>query len=205
MIEYDSPRKLESKAIYSKYWKTLQIGYILLRVGLPGIIENTTVTVIKEPSPPKERIYETRVAFLKMVPSVIFALEAFSKLQHGDSWGIHIAGIGNFSPSAIKLLPETARTVIFVEKVKKMLDWIARESDTVFADWFCYILQTTPEVMLKTFQASIGVPLSISSILDLKNNTFLNDEIIRSVMELFIELYGTNNRYLFISPIQIQL
>lgn len=59
--------------------------------------------------------------------------------------------------------------------------------------------------MLKTFQATKGIPLDILSVLDLKNETFLDDEIVRSAMELFTESYGTNDRYIFISPIQIQL
>lgn len=109
LIECDPPVVLELKAMYSKHWQTLQTGHMLLRVGLPGIIENARVTVIKELPPPKERIYEARVASLKMVPSVTLASEAFFKLQPGDSWGIHIAGIGNFPPSALKLLPGAAR------------------------------------------------------------------------------------------------
>jgi len=54
-------------------------------------------------------------------------------------------------------------------------------------------------------EATTVAPLGIPSVLDLKNENFLDDEIVRSAMELFTELYGTNDRYLFISPIQIQL
>jgi hypothetical protein len=209
-VECSLPAILESKAIYSKHWKTLQTGQMLLGIFLPRIVENAIITVINEPPPPKERIYETRVAALKMIPAEALAMGACSKLRSlqastNNVWGVHVAGIGSFATSAAKLLPVAAQTVIFVDRVKDMLNWIARESDAVFADWFRCILLDTPGVMLKTFQATTGVPLSILSVLDLKREDFLDDEIVRAVMELFEESYGTNDRYLFIPPIQIQL
>ncbi|KAF9085155.1 hypothetical protein BGX29_002147 [Mortierella sp. GBA35] len=190
-VECSLPAKLESKAMYSEHWKTLQTDQMLLGIFLPGTVKNAMITVINEPPPPKERIYETRVAALKMIPAEALATDACSMLRSpqestNNVWGIHVAGIGSFATSAAKLLPVAAQTVTFVDQIKDMLNWIAR-------------------VMLKTFQATTGVPLSISSVLDLKNEDFLDDEIVRSIMELFRELYGTNDRYLFISPIQIQL
>ena len=134
----------ESKAMYSKHWQSLQTGEMLLKIGLPGIVENATVAVIKEPPAPKERIYETRVASLKMIPSAPLVLNAYSELLSGKGWGIYVAGIGKFAASAVKLLPEAAYTVTFVDKVKEMLSWMARESDAAFADWFHSILQDTP-------------------------------------------------------------
>ncbi|KAF9118883.1 hypothetical protein BGW39_000787 [Mortierella sp. 14UC] len=209
-VECSLPAILESKAMYSEHWKTLQAGKMLLGIFLPGTVKNAMITVINEPPPPKERIYETRVAALKMIPAEALAIDVHSMLRSpqestNNVWGIHVAVIGSFATSAAKLLPVAAQTVTFVDLVKDMLNWIARESDAIFADWFRCILLNTPGVMLKTFQAPTGVPLSISSVLDLKNEDFLDDETVRSVMELFRESYETNDRYLFISPIQIQL
>ncbi|KAF9914206.1 hypothetical protein FBU30_002730, partial [Linnemannia zychae] len=209
-VECSSPAIPESKAMYSEHWKTQQTGQMLLGIFLPGTVKNAVITVINEPPPPKERIYETRVAALKMIPAEDLAIDVCTMLRFpqestSDVWGIHVSGIGSFATSAARLLPVAVQTVAFVDKVKDMLSWIARESDAIFADWFRCILLDTPGVMLKTFQATTGVPLSISSVLDLKKEDFLDDEIVRSVMELFGESYGTDGRYLFISPIQIQL
>jgi len=200
----------ESKAVYSKHWQLLQTGHMLLGIFLPAIVKHATVAVISVAPPPKERIFEAKVATLKMIPSEALALEALAMLRTSQdttntAWGICVTGIGSFAVSAAKLLPMAAQTITFVNKIKDMLNWIDGKSDVTFIEWFRCILLDTPGVMAKIFRPTAGVPLSISSILDLNNEVYLDDEIVRAVLELFSESYGSNGRYIFISPLQIQL
>ncbi|KAF9083003.1 hypothetical protein BGX29_003442, partial [Mortierella sp. GBA35] len=52
------------------------------------------------------------------------------------------------------------------------------EPDTAFTEWF-----RTPGVMTKSFQPTTGVPLPVSSVLDLKMETYVDDETVRVAME----------------------
>ncbi|KAG0338190.1 hypothetical protein BG005_003836, partial [Podila minutissima] len=200
----------ESKAVYSKHWQLLQTGHMLLGIFLPAVVKHATVAIISKAPPPKERIFETKVATLKMIPSEDLALKALAMLRSSqdttnNAWGIRVTGVGCFAPSAAKLLPMAVQTITFVNKIKDMLSWIDHKSDVAFIAWFRCILLDTPGVMAKTFRPTAGVPLSISSILDLNNEVYIDDEIVRSVLELFSETYGSNGQYVFIPPLQIQL
>lgn len=66
--------------MYSTYWQNLQTGQMLLAIPLPNITANTEAEIIFEPPPPKERIYEARLALLKMIPSEDITLKANSVL-----------------------------------------------------------------------------------------------------------------------------
>jgi len=66
--------------MYSTYWQKLQTGRMLLGIPLPNIKTNANVEVIYEPPPPKERIYEARLAALRTIPSRNIALQANSML-----------------------------------------------------------------------------------------------------------------------------
>ncbi|KAG0261256.1 hypothetical protein BG011_001237, partial [Mortierella polycephala] len=212
------PKALESKVMFSKYWQKFQSGQMLLRIALPSIIKQAEVEVIYERPPPKERIYEARISTLRTIPSEEIALRACSMLlaqgevvgseSANEAWGIYIAGIGNFTPAAIRLLPGAARTKNFVDKVKEMLTWVeveVLEFDREFAAWFRVILLDEPGIMVREFQPTSGAPLSIESVLFLMKECYIDDEAVRSIMELFSETYGANGRYLFIPPLQISL
>ncbi|KAG0078786.1 hypothetical protein BGZ93_003344, partial [Podila epicladia] len=210
IVEGNPPTTLESKAVYSNHWQLLQTGEMLLRTPLPRIIEHVRVTVISNAPPPKERIFETKVAALKTIPSKAIALKAVSMLRTREetsdaAWGISVSGIGNFTPSAAKLLPTAAQTKLFVDNLKEMLGWINNRSDVAFIDWFRCILLDTPGVIAKTFQPTASAPLGISSVLDLHGEIHIDDEIVRVVMELFSDSYGMDDRYMFIPPVQVEL
>lgn len=86
-----------------------------------------------------------------------------------------------------------------------MLSWIDAKSDPAFANWFRIIFFSTPGIMTWTFQPTPGAPLAITSIFDLMKENYIDDENVRTVMELFSVSYGANGRYLFITPLQISL
>jgi hypothetical protein len=210
IVDSSLPAMPESRAVYSKHWQALQTGQMLLAGFLPTTINNAEIVVLDDPPPSKERITEPRVAAIRMIPSEALALEAYSMLQtaqkkSSNPWGIHVAGIGSFTPGALGLLVGAAQTRAFVDKIKEVLRWMSNEPDTIFVEWFRSILLDTPGVMTKSFQSTTGISLAISSALDLRMETYVDDETVRVAMELFSESYGANGQYLFIPPIQIQL
>lgn len=79
-VEDCPPKSPESRVMYNTYWQSLQTGRMLLGIPLPNIKTNADVEVIYEPPPPKDRIYEARLAALKTIPSRDIALEANSML-----------------------------------------------------------------------------------------------------------------------------
>lgn len=119
------------------------------------------------------------------------------------AWGIRIKGIGDFTSAAVKILQGAVDTSIFIVKAREILRWIDENSDHEFADWFRTLFYTTPGIMTWKFQPTPGAPLDISSTFDLMKEIYIDDEIVRAVMELFSMSYGANDRYLFIPPLQI--
>lgn len=96
-------------------------------------------------------------------------------------------------------------TNIFIVKAREILNWIDVNSDREFADWFRTLLYTTPGIMMWKFNPTSGASLGISNTFDLMKEIYIDDEIVRTVMELFSMSYGANDRYLFIPPLQIIL
>lgn len=203
--------------MYSKHWQGLQTGRTLLGITLPTTIENSEVQAVYEHDrpPPKERIFEARVSSLKKIPSLDIAIAACTLLMsktanagsvtYGTLWGVHIADVGYFSAAAARLLPGAAQTKTFVENAKEILHWIDNESDSEFADWFRDMLLDTPGIMAKTFKPSSGVALNMNSVFFLMKENWIDDETIRTIMELFSETYGKTGRYLFIPPLQLSM
>ncbi|KAF8918269.1 hypothetical protein BGZ58_004881, partial [Dissophora ornata] len=209
--------------MYSRHWQMLQTGKALLRMALPSLVDYADVEVVYDRPPAARAIYEARLSTLKMVPTLDIAHLAYSMLSQvvdvegrsllasdtiKSAWGIHISGIGTFTPSAIKLLPDVIRTKKFVERIREMLTWIDGEVQDIspeFAVWFCSILLDEPGIMSRVFQSTSSITLSINSVLYVMKEIYIDDEVVRAVMEIFSNVYGSDGRYIFIPPLQLTL
>jgi hypothetical protein len=201
-----------SKVVYSEHWQSLQTGRMLFRMPLPNTTDNMHIEVIYEQPPAKDRIFEARVSKLDMVPSEDIALHAVSLLTKAEEdskeksekpWGIHVVGIGKFSAQAVRLLRGVLQTRAFVNDAKELLAWIDKEpSKTDFVDWFHTLLLDTPGILAHRFQSTPGVPLHIKSIFSIRDENYIDDEVVRSALEVFSLSYEGEGRYLFVSPIQ---
>lgn len=203
----------ESKVVYSSYWQTSQTGQTLFRMTMPLITNGTEHRVLYEPPSAKDRIFETKLAALKMVPNEDVSSQALASLlkaienSHlaGKPWGSAIAGIGNFSIQAAKLLPKVSRTASFVDRAKKFWIWIeSSASDQDFKEWIRALLFDHPGILNYQFQPTAsGTPLVIEHIFDIREEQYINDEAIRAAFEVFSDFYEEKGRYLFIPPTKL--
>ena len=183
-------------------------------MALPDHAKDVDVRVIFERPPSKDRIFESRLVALKTVPSWKTSLEALATLtkaleKGGDNpWGIEISGAGKFSDQAVRLLPNVAKTTAFVRNAKALLAWMEKElsaSDQDFGDWFRALLFDSPGIMNHQLKPTPGVPLEIVETFSVRDEEYINDEVIRTALDVFSEFYGEEDRYLFVSPIRLTL
>ncbi|KAG0195772.1 hypothetical protein BGX28_000644, partial [Mortierella sp. GBA30] len=186
------PEVPETKVMYSEFWQSSQTGRVLMRIALPEIIHVAEVEVIYEQPPPKQRIYEARVSALKLIPSRDLVLNACSMLRREERkfesrtlskpWGVRIGDIGNFTPSAARLLRHVVKTKKFVEMTQEMLTWIDEqflESDREFVEWLRDHLLDTPGIMRLEFPSPSSLALAVKSLFFLMQESYLDDEILR--------------------------
>ncbi|KAF9406784.1 hypothetical protein BGZ94_002953 [Podila epigama] len=160
---------------------------------------------MEAPQSKKEWIFEARLVNLTSIPSEVVTSETRSKLNKASkAWGLHFPGIGSFTCSAAALLPSAAKTRSFTTKLKEMQEWLDGQDDDELKLQLSPILLDTPGVMHKQF-VPLKAPIPMSSVLDLSKETFIDDEVVRMVLELFEDAYGSDGRYMFIPPLQVSL
>ncbi|KAF9178456.1 hypothetical protein BGZ49_005341 [Haplosporangium sp. Z 27] len=87
-----------------------------------------------------------------------------------------------------------------------MLKWIeneVQESEPEFAKFFQKILLVEKGIMNRSFKLTSGSPLSIQSVFHLRGEEYVDDDIIRAMLEIFSEAYGAKGWYLFIPPLKL--
>lgn len=117
--------------------------------------------------------------------------------------GIRIKGLSDFTSADVKILQGAVDTHIFIFKARETLIQIDVNSNHGLAACFCTLLYTTPGITVWKFQPTSGAPQAISSTSDLMKEIYIDDEIVRTDMELFSMSYNVNDRYLLILHLQI--
>ncbi|KAF9427509.1 hypothetical protein BGZ94_004776 [Podila epigama] len=96
-----------------------------------------------------------------------------------------------FTRSAAALLPGAAKTRSFTTKLKEMEEWLDGQDDDGLKLQLSPILFDTPGVMHKQV-VPLKSPIAISGVLGLSKETFSDDdEVVRMVLELFEDAYGS--------------
>ena len=70
--------------------------------------------------------------------------------------------------------------------------------------WFKSILLDEPGVMTRKFFTTSAIPITIRSFCYFAEERFVDDDSVRSLMELFSMLYGADGRHLFIPPLILE-
>jgi hypothetical protein len=208
---------------YGEEWRALKKGTELLAMKFPTASLKAGVKVIYE-SPKSQRGFPVveleDVPKLDRVPptdvvdraraSLNTAIDK-AKRSAGSSglppWGVQIANLGFFSLAAVLFLPEVFTVKQFVERLGRILRWVDGEvikHDALFAEWLRNILLNEPGIMQRNFLSTSDTQVNIRSLFYLVDESFVDDESVRTIMAHFKDYYGVDGRYLFIAPIDLE-
>ncbi|KAF9343191.1 hypothetical protein BGX26_006118, partial [Mortierella sp. AD094] len=222
----------ESIVTFSRAWSRTKTGRDLLAIVFPKVTmgsDPTRFSDIMSPSiqitylPPSSEIiiFDRDIAKSEGIPSesivknardILNSEEIDLALGDGGDKGsmmrcINISGFGIFEENAITLLTVMSCMRDFVDSLRAMVGWIDAKIqgvDSVFADWYRSALLDEVNAMERKFHTQFGGSLAIQSTLRLRNETWIDDDVIQAMLGLFSGTYGAHGEYLFIPPLQIR-
>ncbi|KAG0314759.1 hypothetical protein BGZ99_007862 [Dissophora globulifera] len=215
--EYEeSDDESDPEIIFSREWQSLQSGDQLLHTSLPSVmpanVQDTRVSLVFDDPFIKSVASVRTIPFLTVIPSAYVTGKAREVLQaaidkpgNGNPprklWGVRIYNGTCFRLKAIRFLQSVYDTQSFIATLREALKWneVIQLHDPVFASWFTHTLFEVPGVMQRTFKVTDnGVPLHVSNALRLMEEKYVDDEVVRIIMEVFTDHYGKDGHYLFI-------
>ncbi|KAF9177659.1 hypothetical protein BGZ49_005573, partial [Haplosporangium sp. Z 27] len=205
-------------------WKALQTGRDLLSMRYPSISLHLTtadIEIVKSDLSPGHVISEVDVQHLLDIPSLSMARKIVQVIVEsieangGDNCDenevthyARILGLGVYTLRAAKFLIATAECIEFSDRLRLMLQWLdgsIKTQDSAFADWLRSILLDDSGIMTRTFKPTPGASLAINSVFFLMGEEYIDDEVIRVVLEILSEHYRVDDQFVFIPPIMMQL
>jgi len=202
--------------VYGREWQQIITGQQLMRMRFPKVLVKGIVKIIPEKPTMFQKdsvIYCRDIPNLEMIPPITTIDEARVKLEaeaeNINPWGIHISNVGYISADALTFLPRIFETKNFVCNLQALISWIkgrVSKLDNEFAPYFEDILLNEPGIMRHNFSplTTNHIKVSTHSICHLAHEHFIDDDIVRGIMELFTEYYGADGKHLFIPPLVLE-
>lgn len=121
---------------------------------------------------------------------------------------IRLLEIGAMTCGALKAVLKIHDAMSFNCDMKLLIEWLqdeGRKYDKEFVEYLVSILLTTKGIINHTFSPIPTVTLGIRSILYLPGETYIDDDLIFTILHLFKDAYGQNGKYFFIPPSHISI
>lgn len=196
---------------FSLKWEAEQSGQSLLDLKLPSIRAESDPHVVVYRVLRSAKILSTaEIMSLEAIPShkaVEKAVHDFQQAkQHpGKPWGVTIPGIGFMKEDSLLLLCKISKTCDHAENTRQFLRWIdtaVSRVDPAFGVWLRNTFLQEPGIIGYKFPVTgIAAP----SIFRLVGESYIDDDIVGKMLELFEAHYGAKGRYAFIPPLTMEI
>ncbi|KAF9950359.1 hypothetical protein BGZ65_006675, partial [Modicella reniformis] len=134
------------------------------------------------------------------IPPTETVAQAHSAIFEKDVYGARFFKYGFVAKPALPLLLRRCHVTKFANELQGLKQWLTEHLDVYgigFLGWFQLLLETQSNIMEFTFQQKeVNVQLHINQTFCLKNEDFLNDDIVRVIFRLFEHYY--RDGFLFI-------
>lgn len=179
-------------------------GHELLALRIPHWDETARyLRPVAQPTGKVETMDVGDVDSRKWIPSVENVTKAHSEIIDKDVYGAQFLRMGIVTKKALPLLLQRCKVTEFAENLRDLRQWLIKHQNaenTSFLEWFERLLEHEPDIMNHTFmQQYINIRLHISESFCLKEEDYLNDEVVRVVFRLLEHHY--NEGFVFIPPL----
>ena len=122
-----------------------------------------------------------------------------------EPWGIRLGEVDYITANAARYFAKVYNVKNFAYALRTMVAWletVGKKQDTSFANWFLGVLRSAGCMMLE-FPITNSVSISITSLLTLPGESWLDDNIVRCLMALFQREYSNGGWNIFIPPLVV--